>query len=82
MHRPTVGVRFLPSGYVASLMTSRTASARSFKPLLENESANLPVSALRSIPRWQIVHYAKIIFILKDLFSSILADTGEERYGF
>jgi hypothetical protein len=37
----------------ASHMTSRTASARSFKPLLENENANLPVSALRSTPRWQ-----------------------------
>jgi hypothetical protein len=34
-----------------------------FKPLLENESANLPVSAVRSIPRWQIVHCATISFI-------------------
>jgi len=47
----------------ASLMTSRTASARFFKPLLGGVNANLPISALRSIPRWQIVHCTTIFLI-------------------
>jgi len=47
----------------AWLMTSRTASARFSKLLLEDENANLLISALRSISQWQTVHCAMIFFI-------------------
>ena len=40
-----------------SLMTSRTASARSFNPLRDGENDNFPISALRLIPSWQIAHW-------------------------
>ena len=61
-----VGVRFLPSGYVAPLRVAHDLTDRQrqiLQAVAGGENANLPISALRSIPRWQIVHCTTIFFI-------------------